>query len=111
MWVIARTENKLMTKGCFFGACRSGNASNSYCHVQCNHHRGKRFVPLPTGVQEDVEVLGLYGVIQPAGYVQTLCFLTVCRSQEIDGLRYGFDNPQFLGYEFTTGSCYDVSKI
>lgn len=61
--IMARTENALMKMGSIFTACRNGNASHIFSHVQFGHHYGCILVPLPAAVLEDIVVPGLYDVI------------------------------------------------
>lgn len=65
-----------MTMVSFLEDCRHGNVSQSLCHFQLDHHRGRILVPLPTGGLEDVEVLRLYDVVSLAGIIRCcLCWL------------------------------------
>lgn len=98
--IFARTKKALLTMGCFFAACPNGKASHSFCNVQFDHYRGDMFVPLATGVLEDVEVLEFHDMIRFCGSDPVLCLLAVWRSQEIDWSRYGSTHPLFFGYDF-----------
>lgn len=66
---------------------------------------------MPTGVLEDVEVLGLYEAIRMAEYDPVLCLLGLRRSQKIDWSRYGGDNSPCFSYDFKTGQLFDVPPL
>lgn len=68
-------------------------------------------VPLPSGVLEDVEVLGLYDVIRLAGYNPVLCLLVLRRLQEIDWSHYHGADLQFFGYDFKTEQVFNAPQL
>lgn len=111
MKIIARTKKALMMMTCFLAARRNGNASHCFGHVQLDHHRGGILVSLPTGVLEDVELLGFYDVLRLAEYDQVLCSLAVWRSQETDWSRYGCNDPQLFGHKSSTGLVYGIMPL
>lgn len=86
---------------CFFTTCPNFNLSHLLDHVHLDHHRGGILVPLSTVVLEDVEVLGLYGVIRLARYISVLCLLALPCSQEIDRPCCGGDDSPLL-FDFST---------
>lgn len=69
--------------------------SRSFGHVQLGYHPGAILVPLLTCVLLNVEVFGLYDVIQLPGYDLVSCSLAVRSSQEMNRWRYSGDNPSF----------------
>lgn len=64
---MAWTENALKTMDCFIAAYRNVNVSHLFEHIPFDHFHGGTFVPLPSGVLEVVEILGLYFLLFLAG--------------------------------------------
>lgn len=101
--IVPRTGNASITIDRFFAACRNCNSSSSFRHVQFDHHLGGTLVSLPTGILDDVEVLGLYDVIRLAGYDPVLRLLALGCSYGTNWFCYDGDVSPFPGYYFTTG--------
>lgn len=55
--IIPRTENVVMTMGCFLATCQEGSASNLLDDIHIDHHHDGNLVLLLTGIMEDVEVI------------------------------------------------------
>lgn len=62
-----------MTMRCFFAVCWKSNALQPSGHFQLDYHCGSTLFSLPTGVLENVDILGLYDIIQLAGCDPVLC--------------------------------------
>lgn len=95
----------------FLRACWNGSDSHLLGHVQLDYDHGGVLVRLPTGILEDVEVLGVCKVIRLAGYDPILCLLALHRSQKIYCSLYRGDDPLSFGYDFTIGHVYDIPPL
>lgn len=109
--MIARTMNALTTMSCIFSACRNGNSTYSFGHVQFDYRHSGILILLPTGILEGMVVLRMYYFIQFASCDLTLCLLALRRSQETDWPRYSGRDPAFFGHELGTEQVFDASPM
>lgn len=95
-----------MMMGYFFAACRNGNSSLLFRHVQLDYHRGDIIVPLMASNLKDVEALGLFDAVRLGGYNPEFCSLSLCHRNEITWSCYGGGSPSFPGYVFKNRQVY-----
>lgn len=100
--IIILTSNLLMTRACFFPACRNRHLSHSFEFTQFDYDRTTFIVPLPTGNSADLDSVCQYGFIRKASFDLFLSTLPLCRSLEIYYTSYANLDYPLLDYDFAT---------
>lgn len=92
-------ENGKRVDDGFYKALWTSSSFHSFAHTHFDHHCGDILVLLLTHDLEDVDVIGVYDVIQLVCYVRMSCLLGLRHSNEFVWLYYGNREHTFFDYD------------